>query len=125
MVQHQDGDLVYWTLPGGGVESNEKSEAAIIREVREETGLDVQVGPILFDEQFNGYSTACRCFLLTETTVMQEAKLGYDPEQLHLVPEARILQGVAWHSMISMANDRQVSQVLDALNSIMNNTHGK
>ncbi|MEZ5477373.1 MAG: NUDIX domain-containing protein [Thiolinea sp.] len=31
-----------WTLPGGGLEFAETPEAAMVREVREETGLDVQ-----------------------------------------------------------------------------------
>ncbi|QAY70282.1 DUF952 domain-containing protein [Xylanimonas protaetiae] len=31
-----------WTLPGGGLEGDETPEEAVVREVREETGLDVE-----------------------------------------------------------------------------------
>lgn len=36
-----------WSLPGGAVETGETLAAAVAREVREEAGIDVEVGPLL------------------------------------------------------------------------------
>jgi mutator protein MutT len=36
-----------WSLPGGAVELGETLEACVVREMREETGLDVEVGPVI------------------------------------------------------------------------------
>lgn len=36
-----------WDLPGGGLHFYEKAEEGLLREIREETGLEVSVGPPL------------------------------------------------------------------------------
>ncbi len=36
-----------WSLPGGAVEIGETLEACVAREIAEETGLDVEVGPVI------------------------------------------------------------------------------
>ena len=36
-----------WSLPGGGVELGETTETAVLREVKEETGLGVTLGPLI------------------------------------------------------------------------------
>ncbi|NCN28108.1 NUDIX hydrolase [bacterium] len=44
-----------WALPGGFVEAGENAEEAVIREVREETGLDVEIV-----KQFHTYTNPNR-----------------------------------------------------------------
>ena len=36
-----------WSLPGGAVDVGETLEACVVREMREETGLDVEVGRVI------------------------------------------------------------------------------
>ena len=37
----------HWSLPGGTLELGETLEAGVVREMREETGLEVDVGPVI------------------------------------------------------------------------------
>jgi 8-oxo-dGTP pyrophosphatase MutT (NUDIX family) len=42
-----------WALPGGWMERAEQPEAAIVREVKEETGLDIEVETVLTARTFS------------------------------------------------------------------------
>lgn len=51
-----------WSLPGGGVEFAERLEDAVVREVHEETGYAVEVGPLLAEHHWTGRQESGRPF---------------------------------------------------------------
>jgi len=48
LVRHEKEGRGYWMLPGGGVQWGESIDAAVRREMIEETGLEVRTGALLF-----------------------------------------------------------------------------
>lgn len=48
LVKHRKGPRQYWVLPGGRLEYGETFHECGVREVKEETGLDVEINKIVF-----------------------------------------------------------------------------
>lgn len=71
----------YWLLPGGGRELEESEEQAVRREMREETGLDVRVERLLFEQPAHKQDRFYRRFrTYLCTPVAGEVGPGYEPE---------------------------------------------
>lgn len=120
MVRHIDSTRSYWTLPGGGIEAGETPAEAAVREVWEETGLDVKIVRLLWEGVYgHGDRTSPEyCFLVeqhVDTSDQAAIKLGTDPEEAHLCRKSRLLQEVEWVVLGELTSDPQVARVLLAL----------
>jgi 8-oxo-dGTP diphosphatase len=70
----------FWHLPGGGIEKDERIQNCLIREIKEETGLNVKVAEFLFMNEFiEGELHAIELFFKCEI-ISGAIKKGEDPE---------------------------------------------
>jgi ADP-ribose pyrophosphatase YjhB (NUDIX family) len=83
LIQHREHTgRAYWLFPGGGREEGESEEDCVRREMREETGLEVEVQGLLLDDQirdpFDGSPRHFKTYLCR--ILSGEAAPGYEPE---------------------------------------------
>lgn len=97
LARHHDLtiDEIYWCMPGGAVEPGETPEQAAVREVKEETNLDIRlirkIGELELPGVTSGYVKGVT--FLAEV-IGGDMALGFDPEQIDW--EDKFLQSVEW-----------------------------
>ncbi|MEO0557118.1 MAG: NUDIX domain-containing protein [Bacteroidota bacterium] len=78
------GEDTFWTPPGGGVDFGETLPEGVKREVLEETGLAVEVGPLRYTLDFVRPPLHAVSFYFQVTLAnghqLEDAALGSDPE---------------------------------------------
>jgi 8-oxo-dGTP diphosphatase len=106
VVPREDGEFVFWALPGGEIEPGETEVGAAVREVREELGLDVDVvGPVYCDRnQFLHQGE-----MQDNTDFLFCAKCGREEPRLIGVTddEKEIMREIRWWSEMEIASSRE------------------
>ncbi|MEI4463416.1 NUDIX domain-containing protein [Exiguobacterium indicum] len=110
MVELHTPSRTFWTLPGGGVESGETKEQAVMREVLEETHLHVTIERQLYEISIDqGTET---CFLVRRALGSSAPRLGIDPE---LPFDQQELRTVRFRPLKELHDDPQIARLLTLL----------
>ena len=82
-VREPDHGRTFWLVPGGGREADESEEECVLREVREETGLTVDVLRLLWEEPVTGDRTYRRTKTYLCRVLGGDLRAGHEPESEH------------------------------------------
>ncbi|RRB07905.1 NUDIX domain-containing protein [Larkinella rosea] len=84
----------FWCPPGGGPQYGETAYVALIREFLEETGLDIEVGDLLFVNEFMQTPLHAMELFFAVRIVGGHLRQGFDPEMeadRQIITEVRLM----------------------------------
>ncbi|MVM30213.1 NUDIX domain-containing protein [Spirosoma sp. HMF4905] len=96
MVRHRGIGLTdtFWCPPGGGPQFSETAPKALIREFMEETGLEVEIGDMLFVNEFIQPPLHAMELFFAVRATGGSLRLGIDPEMSlngQIIEEVRLM----------------------------------
>ena len=105
VVRHTNimGSYHLWSPPGGGLQYGEKVKDCLMREFREETGLEVKPGRFLFLQEFLQEPLHAIELFFDVEVIGGALKTGSDPELAH---DKQLIQEVTYRSLIELQQDK-------------------
>lgn len=100
LAKHHDLTIneVYWCMPGGGVEAGETPEQAAVRELKEETNLDIRIVDKIGELHLPGVTQGyVKGVTFLAEVIGGDIRLGHDPEQVNWVD--KYLKAIEWREI--------------------------
>jgi 8-oxo-dGTP diphosphatase len=104
ILLNEFGGGKYYNIPGGGVEPGETVKQAVVREILEESGLNVTIGDLIFALEYEPnncsfiygeipqISFVFRCFLDGDDKIKPPSIPDVDPDNPEMSSEAKWVQ---------------------------------
>ncbi|WBW96316.1 NUDIX domain-containing protein [Oceanirhabdus sp. W0125-5] len=101
IILNEFGNGEYFNIPGGAVEPGETVKDAVVREIQEETGLDVTVGELIYTLEYEPnkcdfmygkvphISFVFRCYVNGDDTIKSPTIPDVNPDNPKLVGEPK------------------------------------
>lgn len=99
LIHRYKNGKAYYVLPGGHQQPGETSEQTLLREIKEETNLDIAIDKKLWSINHSETGEATHIFLVTRFS--GSLRLG-SPERERSHPENRFL--LEWHPLDSLSH---------------------
>lgn len=104
ILLNEFGGGEYYNIPGGGVNPGETVKQAVVREILEESGLNVTVGDLIFAHEYEPnncnfiygkrpqISLVFRCFLNDDDNIKPPSIPDIDPDNQDMPSESKWVQ---------------------------------